>query len=512
MVASARTNETAPHVPLLIGGTPTPTDQWLTINDPAAPRRIVGYAAAASTEQAKLAIDAAHDAWKEWRQLDPELRAEQLVSALGRLQKEHDERIELLVGETGKIIGEAEIELRVFEARCQLAARLAGELNRVRELPRLEERPQPGLVEGGRRAQVRPTATTPFRSSVSMMPTGVVTLIVPYNWPLAILAASLPYALVAGCTVIVKPPPTAPLCLGRTLQLLAEELPPGVLNVVSGTNEAVAPVIRDPRVRHLVFTGSTEAGKAMMRMAADNLTRVTLELGGNDPAFVLDDATIDPPTLQRLVAAAFTTSGQVCMGIKRLYVHRSRYAEVVRGMSEVLDSFRVGHGLSRSSTMGPLHSARQLDDVRELAEEARAHGHEVLELGIVDDAAGRDGGYFTRPMLVLDPAPDLRIVTEEQFGPVLPILPFSDVEPLLDQVNEEWSGLCSSVWTSNLARAQALAARLRTGTTWINDANAVAQDDRAPFGGFRQSGIGRELGLEGLLEFTEYHTVTYPAE
>jgi acyl-CoA reductase-like NAD-dependent aldehyde dehydrogenase len=515
--STTRPNQSAPHVPLSINGEAIETEEWFSITDPAAPRRIVGYAASASADHSRRAVDAAHTAWKTWRELAPEERAGQLLSALGRLEVEHGERVELLVGENGKVVAEAEVELGVFIGRCRLAAQLAPELSRTRELPRLDTRPQPELREnssapgGSGHAEVRPRTAPAFRSRVSALPLGVVTIIVPYNWPLAILAASLPYALVAGCTVIVKPPPTTPLCVGRTLQLLAAALPPGVLNVVTGTNEAVAPLIQHRQVSRIVFTGSTNAGKAMMRMAADNLARVTLELGGNDPAFVLEDATLDRATLQRLVAASFTTSGQVCMGVKRLYVHRTRYAEVVNGMSEILGAFRVGHGLSRNTTMGPLNTARQRDFVAELCAEARAHGHEVRELGTLEDPSGRDGGYFLRPALVLDPAPNLRIVTDEQFGPALPILPFDDVDPIIDQVNEEWSGLCSSVWTSDLERAARLAARLHTGTTWVNDANAVAQDDRAPFGGFRQSGLGRELGIEGLLEFTEAHTVTYPA-
>jgi acyl-CoA reductase-like NAD-dependent aldehyde dehydrogenase len=219
---------------------------------------------------------------------------------------------------------------------------------------------------------------------------------------------------------------------------------------------------------------------------------------------LLDDAAI-----QRLVVASFMTSGQVCMGLKRLYVHRSRYDEVVERMSETLAASVVGHGLEPDVTMGPLTSARQRDLVSDLKAEAAGAGHEVRDLGTLHDSAHGTGGHFLLPSLVLDPSPGSRAVREEQFGPTLPILPFDDVETAVEAVNEDWSGLCSSVWSEDPGRAEALARRLRTGTTWINNHNAVGMDDRAPFGGFRGSGIGRELGADGLLEFVEPHTITW---
>jgi acyl-CoA reductase-like NAD-dependent aldehyde dehydrogenase len=494
------------HTGLVINGKVIQTKQSFPIYDPAAPQEIVGYAAAATPIHAAQAVEAAQAAWKGWSALDPERRAKILDSALDALAGEDKDRIELLVRENGKIRAEAEVELAVFNSRCKLAIGLAGELNKIKQFPSATTRPEPQLVEGTR-PKLRVLPTPPFRSQVSVMPMGVVTIIIPYNWPLAILAASLPYALIAGNTVCVKPPPTTPLSVTRTLQLLAERLPPGVLNVVTGSNEAVSPLISHPYVRKIVFTGSTMAGKTIMKMAADNLTRVTLELGGNDPAILCDDVTLDPAALQRLVVGSFLTSGQVCMGVKRIYVHRSRYDELVEGMSQILHGYKVGHGLDPQSTMGPLNSARQRDFVKELCDDSRKSGTEVREFGTI---LNETNGFFLRPSLVLNPALDSRIVMEEQFGPALPIISYDDVNPLIDQLNEEWAGLCSSVWTKDPDRAASLASRLRTGTTWINNANAVAEDDRVPFGGFRQSGIGRELGLEGLLDFTEPHSITYP--
>jgi acyl-CoA reductase-like NAD-dependent aldehyde dehydrogenase len=260
----------------------------------------------------------------------------------------------------------------------------------------------------------------------------------------------------------------------------------------------------------VVFTGSGAGGKAVLQLAASNLSRVTLELGGNDPALILDDAQLDAAALQRLSLACFLTTGQVCMAVKRIYVARSRYDELVSGLSGLLAAQRVGSGLLPSTTMGPLNTARQRDFVRSLCAEARGAGHEVRELGNIDPDALEARGHYLRPALVLDPNPGLRIVTEEQFGPVVPVLPFDDVEPLIDQLNSEWSGLGSSVWSADLERAAGVARRLRVGSTWINNASALAMDNRAPFGGFRQSGIGRELGSEGLREFTEPQTITFP--
>lgn len=496
--------ESVPAVPLLIGGEPVVTGEWLDVMDPSAPKRLVGRVALASEALSRRAVDAAARAAEAWGATEPRRRAEILLAALDALEPERSQNAALLVSENGKVRGEAEADIAVFAGRFRLAASLVNELSEPRRLPRTP-------AAHGAASGPLPAGAPPFRSEITHLPLGVVTIIVPFNWPLAILSASLPFALVAGNAVIVKPPPTAPLALTRVLTALASKLPPGVLSVVSGSNPAVAPLITDPRIGRLVFTGSTSAGKAMMQMAANNLTRVTLELGGNDPALVLEDADLERPTLERLARATFLTTGQVCMAVKRIYVHRSRYDELVSGLSEYLAAQRIGAGSSPTSTMGPLNSGRQRDYVRELCAEARAAGHEVRELGTLDEAAIAEGGHFLRPALVLDPAPSLRIVSEEQFGPAVPILPYTHVDSVIGQVNSEWAGLGSSVWSRDLEHAARIAGRLRAGTTWINNASAMAIDDRAPFGGFRQSGMGRELGSEGLREFTEPHTVTFPA-
>jgi acyl-CoA reductase-like NAD-dependent aldehyde dehydrogenase len=466
---------------LFIGGEPRQTDDVFPVHDPAAPETVVGQAAAATTEEAREAVRAADDAFPAWADLGARRRAELIVAALDGLPEDHEERVELLSRENGKIKGESDIDLHVMAGRFHLAAELADEVDMVRTL------------DG-----------PPLRTTVARLPLGVVSIIVPFNWPLAILGASLPQALVAGNTTVVKAPPTTPLAFVRTLERIAAALPPGVLNVLSGRDEVLGPVlIQDPLVKKVAFTGSPGAGRVIMGMAAESLTRVQLELGGNDPALVLADAELDADAIHRLGIGAFLTTGQVCMAMKRLYVHRSRYDEVVEGLSGELAATRLGPGLDPETTMGPMHTARQRDFVAELVEEARGQGAEVREFG-----AGADGGQFLKPALVLGPRPDARIVTEEQFGPALPIIPFDDEQDAIRQANDTWSGLCSSVWSSDPEHAETVAARLRTGTTFVNAHNAPWLDDRAPFGGFNQSGMGREMGVEGVLAFTDTHATS----
>jgi acyl-CoA reductase-like NAD-dependent aldehyde dehydrogenase len=203
------------------------------------------------------------------------------------------------------------------------------------------------------------------------------------------------------------------------------------------------------------------------------------------------------------------TTGQVCMAIKRLYVPRGRYDDIVEGLCAALEGTRVGCGLNPEATMGPLNTARQRDYVAELVVEARAAGAEVIELGEYVDARPADGNYAL-PSLVLEPAGDLRVVTEEQFGPTLPVIPYDSEEQAIAMANDTWAGLCSSVWSGDDEHAMAVARQLRSGVTFFNNHNATAVDERAPFGGFNQSGIGRELGREGLLGFTETHVMAVP--
>lgn len=382
---------------------------------------------------------------------------------------------------------ESWVDALVFEIRWNLALMLADEVDRGHTLPVV-----PGAI--------------PVSTEVAYQSLGVVTVIVPFNWPIAILGAALPHALLAGNTAIVKPPPSAPLATARVVQRVAEKLPPGVLNVVTGRDQDMAELIQSPDVAKVCFTGSVNGGKRIMEMASKTLTRVTLELGGNDAAVFLEDAILDDTHLDRLYAAVFDSTGQICMNAKRVFVHRSRRDELVAGLEARLNRAVLGYGLDEGTTMGPLHQPAQKAFVQEIIQEAKDAGADVREFG---ELPGGDlaGGNFVRPAIVVDPDPSLRVVTQEQFGPVIPIISFDTEEEAIALANDTWGGLCGSVWTASPEAAQRVGSQLVCGYVWVNDHGATRLDLRAPFGGMKQSGFGREQGIEGIRAFQDTRSI-----
>jgi len=473
---------------LYIGGQARETAETLAVADPGKPGAVVGHAAAASKQDVADAIKAAKDAFPTWSALTPQERAAQMAEAIKGIAEARDDDAAILSQENGKVRFEAWVDSLVFEIRWGLALSLADQVDAVTVLP-----PAPGI---------------PVETAVAHSPLGVVTIIVPFNWPVAILGASLPQALLAGNTAIVKPPPTTPLALSRIVQRVAEQLPAGVLNVVTGKDSEMSELIESPDIAKVSFTGSVGGGKKIQELATKSLTRVTLELGGNDPAIILDDAKLDDTQLDRLYEGIFQTTGQVCMNAKRIYVHRSRVQEVVDGLAARLEKVRLGYGLDEGTTMGPLHSPIQKAFVDELIEEAKESGAEVREFG---ELPGGElaGGNFVRPAVVVDPDPSLRVVTMEQFGAVIPIIPFDDEAEAIRAANDTWAGLCGSVWTESPERARQVGSRIQAGYIWVNDHGATRLDLRAPFGGVKQSGYGREQGLEGIRDFQDTHSIAF---
>lgn len=463
-----------------------------TICNPARPDELVGHAASANADDVDAAVFAAHAAFPAWSAKSYDERAALLRDIADKLVADEDDvkyRSRLFCREHGKIIKETLLEMTRLGDRFRLSASYGPRLGADEEI-----------------------SGPPFDTIITRQPRGVAALIVPWNWPLSILGAKLPQALMAGNTVVVKPSHNSSLAPSLTLHKIASMLPPGVVNVLTGAASDIGdPLVTHPLVRFVNFTGSVGVGRHVMKMAAENITPVTLELGGNDAAIVCQDAEIDGGAFMRMYMGAFMSSGQICMALKRLYVHRSRYDEVVDGLTGLCNKMVVGDGLAEDTNMGPLNNPKQLKIVQGMIEQARSAGADLKECGQVPDEIMYAKGYFQKPTLVFDPDPSLDIVRREQFGPVLPILPFDTEDEAVAWANDDDLGLCSSVWTTDKDRAVAIARRLEAGYTYINAHGPAAQDSRGPFGGFKQSGIGRNLGYEGIVQFQGYHSISGPA-
>ncbi|KIF73073.1 aldehyde dehydrogenase [Streptomyces sp. 150FB] len=339
------------------------------------------------------------------------------------------------------------------------------------------------------------------RSVTRHVPLGVVGAIVPWNYPLGQTGFKLAPALLAGNTVVLKPSPFTPLATLRLGEVLRDVLPPGVLNVVSGGDALGPRMTAHPDIDKISFTGSTGTGRKVMAGAAGSLKRVTLELGGNDPAIVLPD--IDVPTVaEKLFWGAFGHNGQVCLAAKRVYIHQDVYEPLKRALADYARTVRTGDGVTEDVQLGPVQNRPQYERVLDLIRDSADQGHRFLTGGL--PAEGK--GYFIRPTLVDNPPEDSRIVQEEQFGPVLPLLTFDDVDDVIARANAGEYGLGASVWSGDTDTALAIARRLEAGTVWINEIQHLTP--RVTFGGLKNSGIGSENGIEGLLAFTAPQTIT----
>ncbi|MFQ6003948.1 MAG: aldehyde dehydrogenase family protein [Woeseia sp.] len=476
---------------LYIDGEERQAANYYELYNPARPDELVGEAASATADDIDAACKAAHSAFPAWAALSYAERADYLTQIAEHLTADEadlDFRIELFSHEHGKILKESTIEMTRLGDRFLGCAAMAERLAVDDELK-----------------------GPPFDTIITRQPRGVAALIVPWNWPLSILGAKLPQALLAGNTCVVKPSRNSAMAPTLTIKKIAEILPPGVLNVVTGSASTIGdPLLSHPLVRKINFTGSIAVGKHVMQIAAGNLTPVTLELGGNDAGIFLEDAALDEGAFMRIYLAAFMTSGQVCMALKRLYVHRSRYDELSDGLVAVASRQVVGDPLLPETTMGPVNNKSQHEVVTGMLAQAREQGADVQEYGAVPDESLYEAGYFQKPALVFDPDAGLDVVKEEQFGPALPIIPFDTEEEAISMANDSEYGLCSSVWTQDRERAVRVARRLEAGYTYLNGHGPLAQDNRGPFGGFKSSGIGRNLGFEGVLEFQEYHSISGP--
>ncbi|MDF0596302.1 aldehyde dehydrogenase family protein [Psychromarinibacter halotolerans] len=358
------------------------------------------------------------------------------------------------------------------------------------------------------RQTIRSDATG--RVDLIYRPLGVIGAITPWNVPLILAAPKIASALYAGNAVILKPAPTTPLASLRMGELWAQEiasddLPPGLVSILSGGNDLGTWMTAHAGIDKISFTGSVESGKKVMAASAGTLKRVTLELGGNDPAILLDDVDI-PSIVPALFGGAFGLSGQLCMGIKRLYASASIYEDVVAAMTAAAKAAVVGDGTDPDVTVGPVQNEAQYRRVLDLIEDTRR------QPGVRITAGGRASertGYFIEPTIVADIAEGTRIVDEEQFGPVLPILKYDTVDEAVHRANASEFGLGASVWTQDVARGAEIAARLEAGYTWVNSHVGTTRD--LPFGGIKQSGIGRQGHFIGVTSDMEPQVIVIPA-
>jgi acyl-CoA reductase-like NAD-dependent aldehyde dehydrogenase len=433
----------------------------------------------ASKEQLDQAMASSAEAFLSWR-TDVDKRRASLLACADALEKNVDALANVLTAEQGKPLKDAQGEVFGAAVWFKVTAGLPFETEVLQDDDQL-------LVELHRK------------------PIGVVGAITPWNFPVILAVWKIAPALLAGNTIVLKPSPYTPLSSLKMGEVLQQALPPGVLNVVSGGDQLGRWVSEHDAVRKISFTGSVETGKKIMATAAPDLKRVTLELGGNDPAIVLKDS--DPQKVaEKLFWGAFANSGQICVAIKRLYVEEDIYEPVKNAIVDLAKSVKVGDGTDESTQMGPINNLPQFDRVSELVDDARSRGANI-------EAGGErlgNAGYFYAPTIVTDIDENAPLVAEEQFGPALPVMPFKDVEEVMHKANSTHFGLGGSIWTSDLDRGRELAGRLESGTGWVNQ--HVNLSPTVPFGGSKWSGIGYENGPWGLAAFTELQVVSTSKE
>jgi succinate-semialdehyde dehydrogenase/glutarate-semialdehyde dehydrogenase len=446
---------------------------------------VVDRAASATKEDVDRAIDAAESAFKKWSAAAPPQRAQILYKAAHLLKEREKDLSRLLTQEQGKPLREATLEIRRFAHTLEHYAGLAKTI-RGGYVPALDEKRYGMIIK---------------------RPIGVCGSIVPWNFPVSLLGNKIGPALVTGNTVVVKPAGTTPLTDIQAVMILNEAgLPPGVLNIVPGPASIVGEtLVRDSRVRKIGFTGATSTGKRVMAAAAESVKRVTLELGGSDPMIVCDDADIDEAVSAASVGRFFNC-GQACLAVKRLYLFEKIYDQFVAKLTAKAEKLRVGNGLEQGTIVGPLHTAAQRDEIEGQVRDAVERGARILAGGRRPSAGeGLDKGHFYLPTLMVDVDEAARVLNEEVFGPVLPIMRVREFDEAIEKANRSIYGLGSSVWTKDLDRAVQAADRLEAGYTWINSPQIIF--DELPFGGLKQSGLGKEHGEEALDYYMETKSV-----
>ncbi len=437
-------------------------------------------------EDVNAAVEAAKAAFKEWSKTDPDNRAQTIRDGVAKIQENAKEIGKLLVQEQGKPMMEAMGELHHFLHGMNFYADLASKI----------------------RGSYAPLPST-FGTSYGMVikrPIGVCAAIVPYNFPLTLMGTKIGPALAAGNTIVVKPADTTPLATLRIAELMQEAgLPAGVLNVVTGPGKEVGEaLVGHPDVRRVAFTGSTAVGRRVMEIAAPQFKRVSAELGGSDPVIVCPDADVEN-AVKGINVGRFFNAGQACLAAKRVYVFEEVYDQFMESMIKRVSRYEVGDGMEKAEKpkirMGPLNAARHRDNLQEQLDDAVKGGASVAYQGETNGG----GGYFFAPAILENAPHDSRVVREETFGPLLPVFKVGSINEAIRLANDTSYGLGSSIWTYNVKYINKAAQEIESGMTWVNQLHFGY--DELPFGGIKDSGIGREHGPEALESYLEAKSV-----
>ena len=464
------------HYALTIGGKAVTTAKTFDVLNPA-DETVVAACPEGTPALVDEAVSSARRALPSWAALPDSERASKLLAIADVIEKHHAELSELVTREQGKT----------------------------------QSGPGANLEVGGAAAWTRVTAGLSIAEEtiqddksgkivLHRKPVGVVASITPWNWPLMIAVWHVMPAIRVGCTVVIKPSPFTPLSTLRLVELMNQILAPGVINSVTGGVEVGNHLTNHPGIDKIVFTGSIATGKKVMSSAAQHLTRVTLELGGNDAGIVLPGTNIEP-LLDKLFWGCFINAGQTCAALKRLYVHQDQYDEIVKKFSEYVAKIPVGNGLDPQNLIGPVSNKMQLDKVAAYVDDARARGATIVTGGV----RPKPPGFFYPLTVIADAADDMRVVKEEQFGPVIPIVKYKTVDEAIGRANALDVGLGGSVWGNDPQEAARFASRLECGTAWVNQHGTL--HPMAPFGGVKCSGIGVEFNIDGLKEYTTVQVV-----
>lgn len=454
-----------------IGGKGDASDETFPVINPATAAPFA-QSPSASLKQLDRAVNAARAAFGSWSSKSFAERQEYLTRFAAKVRERADEIAALITREQGKPLAAAKGEMAIT-------------LQALETMSKVEIRDEVLRDNGKNRIVLR------------FQPLGVIGAITPWNVPVGLAAHKIGQALYTGNTIVLKPSPFTPLSTLLLAEISRGVLPDGVLNVLAGGNELGQGITEHPGIDKITFTGSTATGKKIMASASGSLKRLTLELGGNDPAIILDDADLKS-TSEKVFSAAFALAGQVCMAVKRVYVHDKVYDQVCETMATIAQNYRVGEGFEDGVQMGPIQNKMQFEKVLDILQDTKKQpGARILAGGSVYNRPG----YFLAPTIVTNIPDDARLVTEEQFGPVLPILRFSSIDDVIERTNNTNMGLCASVWTGDLDKGEQIANRIDAGTVWVN--HHGGSEPEIPFGGFKQSGVGRKFGQIGLQSFME---------